>query len=261
MKLLMIDRDKIKIEGYRLRFKSGRVDIEDMVNSIKTHGLLCPIVVSKKKDYFQLIAGERRLYAMDQLGWEKIPAVDKDSEGGADILIKGLVENIVRLNLSPLERAMAMQEIIETYKYTQEELAEKLGIDRTTASHFLRMIHILHPRVLKYVHESSITFGHAKVLMKLRDQEAQIKIANRIINDGLTITQTALLVDQARPPSELSPEEKEFNAMERDIKRTVGPRWWKGISIRQGEKTEQLMVDFNSRKDLKELLLKILEAL
>ncbi|MDP8214946.1 MAG: hypothetical protein P9M10_07130, partial [Candidatus Euphemobacter frigidus] len=81
------------------------------------------------------------------------------------------------------------------------------------------------------------------------------------INDGLTITQTALLVDQARPPSELSPEEKEFNAMERDIKRTVGLRWWKGISIRQGEKTEQLMVDFNSRKDLKEVLLKILEAL
>jgi len=90
MKLLMIDREKIKIEGYRLRFKSGRADIEDMVNSIKTHGLLCPIVVSKENGSFQLIAGERRLTAMDQLGWKKIPAVDKDSEGGADILIMGV---------------------------------------------------------------------------------------------------------------------------------------------------------------------------
>ena len=97
--------------------------------------------------------------------------------------------------------------------------------------------------------------------MKLRDQEAQLKIANRIVTDGLTIMQTAVLVDQARPPSELSPQEKEFNAMERDIKRTVGPKWWKGISIRQGEKKEQLMVDFTGRKNLKELLLKILEAL
>ncbi len=225
MKLLMIDREKIKIEGYRLRFKSGRMDIEDMVNSIKTHGLLCPIVVSKENGSFQLIAGERRLTAMDQLGWKKIPAVDKDSEGGADILIMGLVENIVRLNLSPLERAMAMQEIIETYKYTQEELADKLGVDRSTAAHFLRMIHTLHPEILKYVHESNITFGHAKVLMRLKDQEAQLKIANRIVADDLTISQTALLVDQARPPSELTPEEKELNAVERDIERVSGPNW------------------------------------
>jgi ParB family chromosome partitioning protein len=261
MKLLMIDRDKIKFEGYRLRFKSGREDIEDMVNSIKSHGLLCPIIVSKKNGYFQLIAGERRLYAMDQLGWEKIPAIDKENEGGADILIKGLVENIVRLNLSPLERAMAMQEIIETYKYTQEKLAEKLGVDRSTAAHFLRMIQILHPQVLKYVHESSITFGHAKVLMKLKDQEAQLKIANRIVIDGLTITQTALLVDQARPPSELTPEEKELNAVERDIERGVGPKWGEEIFIRQGKKKEQLTVDFTDRENLKQLLLKILEAL
>ncbi len=127
MKLLMIDRDKIKVEGYRLRFKSGRMDIGEMVKSIKIHGLLCPIVVSKKGDHFKLIAGERRLAAMDQLGWKKIPAIEKESEGGADILIMGLVENIVRLNLSPLERAMAMQEIIENYRYTQEQLAEELG--------------------------------------------------------------------------------------------------------------------------------------
>lgn len=261
MKLLMIDRGKIKIEGYRLRFKSGRMDIEDMVHSIKTHGLLCPIVVAKDDDSFQLIAGERRLRAMDRLGWKKIPAIDKESEGGADILIMGLVENIVRLNLSPLERAMAMQEIIETYRYTQEQLAEELGVDRSTAAHFLRMIDTLHPQVLKYVHESSITFGHAKVLMKLKDQDAQLKIANRIVADGLTINQTALLVDQARPPSELSPEEKELNAVERDIERVVGPRWWEDISIRQGKNKEQLTVNFNDRKNLKELLLKILEAL
>ena len=262
MKLLMIDREKIKIEGYRLRFKSGRADIEDMVNSIKTHGLLCPIVVSKENGSFQLIAGERRLTAMDQLGWKKIPAIDKDSEGGADILIMGLVENIVRLNLSPLERAMAMQEIIETYKYTQEELADKLGVDRSTAAHFLRMIHTLHPEILKYVHESSITFGHAKVLMRLKDQEAQLKIANRIVADDLTISQTALLVDQARPPSELTPEEKELNAVERDIERVVGPtEWWEAISIRQGKNKEKLTVDFNTRDGLKKLLLKILEAL
>jgi len=261
MKLLMIDRDKIKIEGYRLRFKSGRMDIEEMVDSVRTHGLLCPIVVSEKKDHYQLIAGERRLAAMDKLGWKKIPAIDQASEGGADILIKGLVENIVRLNLSPLERAMAMQEIIETYKYTQEELAEQLGIDRSTATHFLRMIHILHPQVLKYVHESSITFGHAKVLMRLKDQSAQLKIANRIVAEDLTISQTALLVDQARPVSELTPVEKELNAVERDIEKVSGPDWGEAIFVRQGKNKEQLTVDFNSREKLKELLLKILEAL
>lgn len=261
MKLLLVDRDKIRIEGYRLRFKSGRMDIEDMVNSIKIHGLLSPIVVFRKDDYFQLIAGERRLSAMDQLGWTKIPAIDHASPGGADILIKGLVENIVRLNLSPLERAMAMQEIMETFKYTQEELAEELGIDRSTAAHLLRMIQFLHPEVLKLVHESSITFGHAKVLMRLNDQADQIRIANRIVAEGLTINQTALLVDQARPVGELTPKEKELNAVERDIEKVVGPKWGEGVTIRQGKNKEQLTVDFDSRENLKELLLKILEAL
>ena len=261
MKLLMVERDKIKLEGYRLRFQSGRMGIDDLAASIRTHGLLCPIVVSPRNDSFLLIAGERRLCALDQLGWEKIPAVIPESKGGGDILVKGLVENITRINLSPLERAMAMQEIIQAYKYTQDQLVEQLGIDRTTADHYLRMTDVLHPQILKYLHEGSLTFGHAKVLMKLSDREAQLKIARRVAAEELTIMQTALLVDQARPLNELTPQEKELNLIERDVRQAVGQRWWKGIAIRQGEKKEQLMVDFTDRKNLKERLLKILEAL
>jgi len=261
VKLLMVDRDKIRVEGYRVRFKSGGAEIDDLADSIRTHGLLCPIVVSRQDDSFLLVAGERRLAAMVLLGWEKIPAVIPESRGGGDILVKGLVENIARLNLSPLEKAMAMREIVKTYKYTQEQLAEQLGIDRTSVTHSLRMIDILHPQVLKYLHEGSLTFGHAKVLMKLEDRTKQLEIARRVVLEGLTITQTALLVDQARPPHELTPEEKELNQIERDIKQAVGEKWWQGISIRQGEKKEKLMVDFTDRKNLRELLLKILQAL
>jgi len=261
MKLLLVERDKIKVEGYRVRFKSGGAEIDDLADSIRTHGLLCPIAVSPKDDSFLLVAGERRLAAMDLLGWEKIPAVIPESRGGGDILVKGLVENIARLNLSPLEKAMAMREIVKTYKYTQEQLAEELGIDRTSAAHHLRMIDLLHPRVLKYVHDGSLTFGHAKVLMKLEDREKQLEIARRVILESLTIAHTALLVDQARPPHKLTPREKELNEIERDIEQGVDKDWWEAISIRQGEKKEKLTVDFTDRKNLKELLLKILQAL
>ncbi len=261
MKLLMIERDKIRVEGYRVRFKSGGAEIDELADSIRTHGLLCPIAVSPAGDGFSLVAGERRLAALDLLGWEKIPAVIPDSRGGGDILVKGLVENIARLNLSPLEKALAMREIIQTYKYTQEQLAEELGIDRSSAAHHLRMIDLLHPRVLQYVHDGSLTFGHAKILMKLEDREKQLEIAGRVILEGLTIAHTALLVDQARPAHELTPKEKELNEIERDIEQEFGDDWWQVISIRQGVKKEKLMVDFTDRKNLRELLLKILQAL
>jgi hypothetical protein len=89
----------------------------------------------------------------------------------------------------------------------------------------------------------------------------QLKIANQIVAEDLTINQTALLVDQARPPGELTPVEKELNTVERDIERVSGPDWGEEIFIRQGKNKEQLTVNFNSREKLKGLLLKILEAL
>lgn len=261
MRLLMIDREKIKMEGYRLRFKSGRMDIEDLVQSIRIHGLLCPLVAAKRGNHYRLAAGQRRLHALDRLGWKKIPVIEKEGGDKGDILVTGLVENIIRLNLSPLEKAMGMKELVETHGYSREKLADRLGIDRTTASHYLRMLDILHPGVLEYVHKSRITFGHAKVLMRLKDQNVQLEIADRVIAEDLTISQTALIVDQARPPEELNPREKILNRMEMDIRKAVGNEWWDGISIRQGRKKEQIVVDFSERAELKGVLLKIAAAL
>ena len=261
MKFLLIDRNKIRVEGYRLRFKSGRREVETLAESIRKHGLLCPIIVTGEGDGYRLIAGERRLAALDRLGWTKIPALDLESPGEADILIKGLVENLIRLNLSPIEKAMGMKELVETHDYRQEDLADKLGIDQSTVSHYLRMLDILHPRVREYVHESEITFGHAKVLMRLKDRETQLRIAERVIEEGLTISQTALIVDQARPPEELTDREKRLNRIEEVIRKTVGEKWWRGVSIRQGKKKEQIRIDFSEENELKEICRKIAEAL
>lgn len=259
MKLLMIPREKIKVEGYRLRFQSGLMEIEDLVHSIGEHGLLCPVTVTRRGDEYLLVAGERRLYAMDKLGRKEIPAIDSKDQGGADILVKGLVENMVRLDLSPLERALAIKEIIEAYGYTHERVADLLEIDRTTVTHYLRLLEKLHPQVLKYVHEWKITFGHARVLMRLDDRKKQLELANRIIKDELTVKDTEILVDLARPESELTDTEKELNQIERVFIKNLGPDFRKKVNIRQGKKYETMTVKYSNWDEVEELLGRLFE--
>lgn len=261
MKYQEIPRDKIIVEGYRLRFQSGIEEIDELAHSIEVNGLICPVPVTRTGDNFRLIAGYRRLRAMDKLGWKKIPTVIFAEEGEADILVKGVVENLIRLDLSPLERAKAFQEIVEKYGYTQEMLAGKLGRRKAYISQHIRLLDKVHPKVLQYLHKGNITFGHARALLRLKDQKKQLEIAEMIIEKELNVKDTELVVDQARPGEELTDREKNLNAMENDIRKAVGPKWWQGITIRQGKKRERLIINFSQRPGLKEMLHRIADAL
>lgn len=261
MKFRLIAVKSIDLPEYKLRFKSGLMNIDSLVNSIERNGLICPLSVSPRKDRWKLIAGERRLIACKKLGWEKVPCAVLEEGGKDDDLIRSIDENLQRLNLTPLERALGFKELKETYGLTEKEIGARTGRTQSNISHHLRLLEKLHPRVLNYLHEGKITFGHAVVLMILKDKKAQLSIAKRVIEEGISIVRTRLLVDQERPSSEMTDREKNLNRIEKVVERAVGPDWWEKIDIKQGKKEEEIKIKFSEQDGLKSLLLKIAAAL
>ncbi|MCX6347982.1 MAG: ParB/RepB/Spo0J family partition protein, partial [Candidatus Aureabacteria bacterium] len=261
MRLLEVEREKITAPVYRIRFQSGTKEVEELARSIQANGLLCPLLVKVAGGgKYSLVAGARRLAALDKLGWEKAPCLELGDADEGDSLIKGIAENIGRLDLFPLERGMAFAEIVEKYGYTQRELSEKIGKDESYVSHYLRLLKLIHPKILDLLRAGKISYGHGQALMILDDQEEQLALARRIVAEHLTIAETALLVDQARPVGELTDREKEFNAVERDVMK-LKKEWRSRIKMTQGKKQEAIHINFLRREELKELLRKIADAL
>ena len=261
MRFKILPVKDISTEGYQVRFETGKEDIESLIESIKKNGLICPPTVSRKGDKYYLISGNRRLAAIKKLGWKELPCVVLEEMGNEDLLIKSIVENIERLDLTPLERAKGFQELKKTYRITEEEIAKRTGRSQPDISNHLRLLKRLHYKVIEYLHKGKISFGHAKILMGLEDREKQLAIAREVIDRGLSIKDTALMVDLARPKEELTEREKELNAIERDIMSHLKSDWRQKVNIRTGRKTEKLLVTFSDRAELKNLLSRLLRAL
>ncbi len=261
MNFKILNLSQIEAGKYDLRFKSIKKEIDSLADSIKKNGLICPPTVSKKGNKYYIISGNRRFKAVKKLGWKEMPCAVLEEVGDKESLVKSVVENIERVNLSPLERAKAYRELIEEYGSTEEELAEKIGVSRPAISNHLRLLGKLNSYVLEWLHQGKIFFGHALILMKLEDKKKQLEICKRVIDEDLSIKDTALLVDQARPVGELTEREKELNKIEKDIMKSLKNEWGKKINIRQGRKAEKLMVEFTTREELRELLEKISKSL
>ena len=261
MQFQLISREKIKAAGYRLRFASGEENIEDLAHSIEVNGLICPLAVAKRRKAYRLIAGERRLAALDALGWKEIPCVVLNVKGDVNDLVTGMAENMDRVDLSPWERALGLEELVTVYGLPEEEVGRRLNRSRTYVSHYRRLLRKVHPEILKYLHEGKIMFGHAQVLMRLDDQEKQLEIAEMAIKDGLTVKQTAIEVDLARPEEELTDLEKELNDVERAIVSEFVDDWRVIVDILQGKKLETVLLKFGSREELEELVDRIKKAL
>ena len=261
MYLKEIKVSDIIIGKYKLRFKTGKKDIDDLAISINLHNLICPLIVVKRGDKYELHSGHRRLEAIKKLGWEKILVIIKEKIKEKDMVVQALVENIERLDLTPLERAKAYEEMIKELNITQEQVSSRTGRSRSEIANHLRLLKRLNIYILDWLQEEKISFGHAKVLMEVEDKKKQLEICKEVIDKQLSIIDTALLVDQARPIGELTEREKELNKIERDIIKSLKNEWRKKINIRQGKKEEKLMVSFKDRKELKNLLLRLSKAL
>jgi ParB family transcriptional regulator, chromosome partitioning protein len=176
----------------RQEFDPG--EMRSLSESISAHGLLQPVVVRRVRDRYQLVAGERRLRAAIEAGWVDVPVnvIEADDRQMAELAI---VENLHRKDLNPLEKAASFQRHLEEYGCTQEELAGRLKLDRSTIANLIRLLE-LPEAVQEAIRRGKITQGHARALLPLGDEREQIEFCGRIQREGLNVRQTEAFVQE-----------------------------------------------------------------
>ncbi len=188
-----IDIERILPNSQQPRKSFDEEGLNDLANSIRVHGVVQPIVVRPLEDgFFQLIAGERRWRASQRAGLTRVPAVVRES-GEHDALEIALIENLQREDLNPVEEAQAYERLITDFGLTQEEVARRVGKNRTTIANMLRLLR-LPPEVQDWLRENKLTTGHAKALLSLNDLSAILDAAKKIIQGNFSVRQAETYV-------------------------------------------------------------------
>src|SRR5262245_54496745 len=189
--------DRIQHNPYQPRKAFDPDELSALGESIRHHGILQPLVVRAVGDHFQLIAGERRLRAAQAAGYTEVPVrvVDFNDQ---QVLEAALVENIQRSDLNPIEKAQGFKDYLERFKMTQEQLAQRLGLDRTTISNLVNLLE-LPAEVQEAVRLGQISLGHAKVLKGITDRARQVSLCQEIIARGHSVRATEALAKTQKP--------------------------------------------------------------
>lgn len=170
----------------------------ELADSIKQFGILQPLIVQKKKDYYEIIAGERRWRAAKIAGVKEVPVIVKEFTD-QEIVEISLIENIQRENLNPIEEAMAYKRLLEEFNLKQDEIAERVSKSRTAVTNSMRLLK-LSPRVQQMIVDDMISTGHARALLAIDDEEQQYILANKIFDEKLSVRETEKLVKALKNP-------------------------------------------------------------
>jgi ParB family chromosome partitioning protein len=190
--LLQLPVDEIEENPFQPRRDFSDVEIASLAESLKEHDMLQPVLVRLVNGRYQLISGERRLRAARHAGWTTIPARVRDAD---DRLVAELaiVENLQRKDLNPVEKALSFKRYLDEHRCTQDDLARRLKIDRSTIANLMRLLE-LPDAILSGLRKGTITAGHARALLPLGDEHEQVAFAGRIENEGLSVRDVERLV-------------------------------------------------------------------
>ena len=180
----------------------------ELSDSIKQFGVLQPLLVRKRKDYYEIIAGERRWRAAKLAGVKEVPVIEKEYTD-QEILEIGLIENIQRENLNPIEEAIAYKRLLEEFNLKQDEVAERVSKSRTAVTNSMRLLK-LSDKVQQMIIDDMISTGHARALLAIDDPELQYTLANKIFDEKLSVRETEKLVKEIKNPKK--PKEKKLVA-------------------------------------------------
>ena len=184
--------DRIRPCPFQPRKEFAPEALQELADSIKERGIIQPLIVRKRDQHFELIAGERRWRAAQMLGLKEIPVLVREADDRA-VLEMALIENLQRENLNPIEEAQGYAELVELFQLRQEDVAAKVGKSRAVVANSLRLLK-LDPVIQGYVRDGRLSVGHAKVILGLESATTQKLLADRIIKKNLNVRQTEELV-------------------------------------------------------------------
>jgi len=250
---------EIAIESIRpnpLQPRSGFEErqMSELVESIKSVGILQPLVVRKVDADYEIIAGERRFRAAQILGLKSLPAVERDTSDD-DMLTLALIENLQREDLNPIEKGKGFKQLIERFELTQEEAARRIGKDRSTIANFVRLLE-LPESVQHVVSRGTINMGHARALLGLPHPSAQQALALRIEEEGLSVREVERLVAQAkaekptRPPKSAAKKPSYLRDLEDRARELFGTK----VTVDRKAHRGKLTIHFFSDDDLQRIL-------
>ena len=182
---MLVDVDKIVANKAQPRKIFKEKDLLELSESIKENGVIQPLLVIEKEGFFEIIAGERRYRASRLAGLTKVPVIVKRATK-KDVLVMSIIENVQRSDLNCVEEALAYFQLMNEFELTQEEVAKKIGKERSTIANFLRILKL--PKdVIVSLQKELLSFGHAKILVSLNDDELIKRLANEVITKGLSV--------------------------------------------------------------------------
>ena len=225
----------------------------ELSDSIKQFGVLQPLLVRKRKDYYEIIAGERRWRAAKFAGVKEVPVIEKEYTD-QEILEIGLIENIQRENLNPIEEAIAYKRLLEEFNLKQDEVAERVSKSRTAVTNSMRLLK-LSDKVQQMIIDDMISTGHARALLAIDDPELQYTLANKIFDEKLSVRETEKLVKEIKNPKK--PKEKKpvansfiYQDLEEKMKSVFGTK----VSIAsKGKGKGKIEIEYYSDDELEHL--------
>jgi len=246
--LAQIPITQITPNPYQPRKAFNEASIEELARSVREHGIVQPIVVTRTSDsHYRLIAGERRLRAAQRAGLQSVPAVIKELLKEGDTLQIALIENIQREDLNPIEEAGAYHQLHDEFGLTQEEISRRVGKERSTVANFLRLLR-LPDSVKELLAAGQLTMGHARALLSVDSAKRQEQLAERVVKSNLNVRQTEMLAatTSAKPVKRAKPKDVFTRDAEEKLTRSLRTK----VDIDRRRRGGVIHIRFASEDDL-----------
>lgn len=231
------------------RKKFDEESLEELAESIKRYGVIQPIIVVKRNDYYEIVAGERRWRASKKAGLTQIPAIIREDDERKNKEI-ALIENVQREDLNAFEKATGIRLLMDEYELTQQQVSEILGKSRSSIANTVRILN-LDERVLELVKEGKLSEGHCRALLSIDDKDKQYNMALRMLETGASVREAEKKMQLKK---KMKKKDEKYEAIYRDIEDTFQGFFGTKVKLDAGKRKGKIVIEYSSNEDLERIL-------
>ncbi|MFA5188640.1 MAG: ParB/RepB/Spo0J family partition protein [Patescibacteria group bacterium] len=255
-RIWQVELEKIQLNPQQPRKRFDHAELEDLIESIKSYGIIQPLITTKTADNnYQLIAGERRFRAAQVLNLKTVPVLVREAKEQEKLEL-ALIENVQRKNLNPIEEALSYKRLIDEFNLSQEEVGQKIGKKRSTIANTLRLL-ALPEEVQKAILDEKISEGHARTIAALANEKEQLDLLKKIVHNQMTVREAESQVKKVRVKSHVRTLQTDPVILEKEekLRNFLGHK----VSIKNQGKGGELVIFYHSQDDLNDIYKKLLD--